>query len=145
MNPFALLGAIPALISGLFTTVTTVSNNLSNERINLQNATTDRERIEIQERIDALQQTKAVLVADAARSKLDIYLRFVAAIGPISIPTKIFLWDKVVGSLAGCVGKLSPVEDKACAIFTTDPVTTEQWVLVGVVYGFLFVHSMVKS
>lgn len=139
------LSAIPSLLSGMFTTINTVSNNLSNERINLQNATTDRERNEIQERIDALQQTKAVLVADAAKSKIDMYMRVVAGTGPIAIVTKIFLWDKVVGSLAGCVGHMTPAEEKACALFTTDPVTTEQWVLVGVVYSFLFVHSMVRS
>lgn len=142
---FGLITSIPAMIAGLFTTVSTVSTNLANERINLQNATTEREKAIISERISALQQTKDVLVADAAKSKIDLYMRLAAGIGPISIVTKIFLWDKVVGSLAGCVGHLTPAEDKACAIFTTDPVTTEQWVLVGVVYGFLFVHSMVRS
>lgn len=142
---FGLITSIPAMIAGLFTTVSTVSTNLANERINLQNATTEREKAIISERISALQQTKDVLVADAAKSKIDLYMRLAAGIGPISIVTKIFLWDKVVGSLAGCVGHLTAAEDKACAIFTTDPVTTEQWVLVGVVYGFLFVHSMVRS
>lgn len=142
---FGLLAAIPAFFTSLFTTVSTVSTNLANEKIALMNATTDRERAEIQERINALQQTQMVLVADAAKSKIDLYMRLVAGIGPIAIVTKIFLWDKVIGSLAGCVGHMTAAEDKACAIFTTDPVTTEQWVLVGVVYGFLFVHSMVRS
>lgn len=139
---WGLLTSIPSLLTGIFTTVSTVSTNLANEKIALMNATTDRERIQINERIDALQQTKAVLVADAAKSKTDMYVRAVAASGPVALVTKIFLWDKVLGSLAGCVGKDTPV---SCNIFTTDAVTTEQWVLVGVVYGFFFVHSMLKS
>jgi|ERR1019366_7960334 hypothetical protein len=139
---WALLTGLPAMLTGLFTTVSSVSHDLANEKIAFMNATTDRERAEIQERIDALQQTKSVLVADAARSSIDMWMRVIAGTGPIAIVTKIFLWDKVIGSLAGCSGKNTPA---SCDIFTTDPVTTEQWVLVGVVYGFLFVHSMVKS
>lgn len=136
-----LLG-IPGMLGGLFSSVDKITAAISDQKIALINATTDREKIEIQERISALQSQQSVLIADSQKSSIDLWLRFVAGIGPISIVCKIFLWDKVIGSLAGCVGKNTPA---TCDIFTTDPVTTEQWVLVGVVYGFLFVHSMVKS
>lgn len=136
---------IPDLLKGLFGTINNVTSALSNERINLVNATTDRERAEITGRIEALQIQRDVLVADAAKSKLDLYLRTAAALGPIAYVDKYYLWDKVIGSLAGCVGKMDEATAKSCAIFTTDPVSTEEWILVGIVYGFLFVHSMVKS
>ncbi len=139
---FSFLTAIPGLLGGLFGSLDKITAAISNERIALIAATTDRERIEIQERINSLNAQRDVLMEDAKSSKIDMWMRAIAAGGPISLVTKIFLWDKVVGSLAGCSGKGTPV---SCGIFTTDPVTTEQWVLVGVVYGFFFVHLMTKG
>ncbi len=125
MNPLSWLGALPALISGLFTTINTVSNNLSNERINLQNATTDRERAEIQERISALQATRDVLIADAAKSKVDMWVRVGFAVGPLVYLNKIFLYDKVLG------------------YGSTDPLDPHLWYVVMVIIGFYFVHNIV--
>ena len=116
---------IPNLISGLFTTINTVSNNLSNERINLQNATTDREKAAIQERISALQATRDVLIADAAKSKVDMWIRVCFAVGPLVYIDKIFLYDKVLG------------------YGSTDPLDAHLWYVVMVIIGFYFVHAIV--
>ncbi len=116
---------IPNLISGLFTTINTVSNNLSNERINLQNATTDREKNEIQERISALQATRDALIADAAKSKVDMWVRVGFAAGPLVYLNKIFLYDKVLG------------------YGSTDPLDPHLWYVVMVIIGFYFVHNIV--
>ncbi len=122
---FGLLTLIPNLISGLFTTINTVSNNLSNERINLQNATTDREKNEIQERISALQSVQAVLVAESAKSKVPMWVQLAMTIPWVFIIGKIVIWDKMLGW--GETDNLSP----------------QEWYLCYVVYGFWFVHSTV--
>jgi hypothetical protein len=122
---FGLLGAIPSLISGLFSTINTVSNNLSNERINLQNATTDRERAEISERISALQATKDVLVAEAARSKIPVYVQLLMTLPWVLYIGKLVIWDKLLGW--GETDNLSP----------------QEWYLCYIVYGFWFVHATV--
>jgi hypothetical protein len=122
---FAFLTAIPSLISGLFSTINTVSNNLSNERINLQNATTDRERAEISERISALQATKDVLVAEAARSKVPVYVQLLMTLPWVLYIGKVVIWDKLLGW-----GE-------------TDTLSPQEWYLCYIVYGFWFVHSTV--
>lgn len=122
---WGLLTAIPSLITGLFTTVNTVSNNLSNERINLQNATTDRERNEIQERISALNATQAVLVAESAKSKVPVYVQMLATLPWVLYIAKVVIWDKMLGW--GSTPTLSP----------------QEWYLCYLVYGFWFVHNTV--
>lgn len=117
------LGLIPGLLSGLFTTINGVTQALSNEKIALINAKTDSERIEIGERIAALQSQQAVLVADASKSSIDIWVRLAMALPPILIVAKIFIWDKMLGW--GSTDNLSPPE----------------WYLVYVTYGFYMVHS----
>jgi len=138
----SLLGGLPGLFTGFFNSVDKLTAAISNERIALINATTDRERIEIQERINSLNAQRDVLMEDSKRSSIDMWLRTAAAIAPILVISKLLAWDKVVGSLAGCVGKNTP---PSCAIFTTDPIPSEQLWFCLVVYGFLFVHSMVKG
>lgn len=134
------LGSIPTIISGLFSTVNGITQAISNEKIALINATTEREKIEINERITSLSAQRDVLVADSAKSSVDMWMRVFAAVGPVSYITKVFLWDKVIGSFAGCSGHTAP---GTCEIFTTDPVTADQWYVVLIVLGFYFVHSTV--
>lgn len=116
---------IPSLISGLFTTVQGVTQAISNEKIALINATTDREKVEIQERISSLTATQSVLVADAGRSSIDMWMRVGMALPPALYIGKIFVWDKMLGW------------------GSTDGLTPQEWYLVYVAYGFYFVHSTV--
>src|ERR1700722_16743900 len=107
--------------SGLFSTLQTISNNLSNEKIALINAKTDQERIASAEKIGALQAQQAVLVADSQRSSIDLWVRSLLAIGPTVYLLKIYIYDKVL------------------ARGTTDPLDDNLWWVTMVVVGFYFV------
>src|ERR1700722_19786691 len=117
----ALLTAIPSLISGLFGTVNGITNALANEKIAALNATTDQERVAAQERVNSLSIQRDVLVADAAHSKLDLYMRSMIAFGPACYILKIFLWDKVLATWTN--GR-------------TDPIDPNLWTVVMVILGF---------
>ena len=114
-----LLGLIP----GLFNTITSITGAISNEKIALINATTEQERIRIQERINVLQSQRDVLVADAAHSNLDIWIRSGLAIGPMVYLLKIFIWDKVLN------------------YGSTDSLDANLWHVVMAVVGFYFLYS----
>lgn len=113
--------------SGLFSTLQTISNNISNEKIALINAKTDQERIASAEKISALQAQQAVLVADSQRSSIDLWVRSLLALGPTVYLLKIYIYDKVL------------------ALGTTDPLDTNLWWVTMVVVGFYFVHSILRG
>lgn len=147
---WGLLTSIPSLLTGIFTTVSTVSTNLANEKIAFMNATTDRERAEIGERISALQQTRAVLVAESARSKLPTYMQVFGALGPFMYVFTYFAWDKVMGKFAGCVGHTAPDQvgslfwvEVNCKLFETDPLDANAVYIMLMVFGFFFAHTAV--
>lgn len=122
---WALLTSVPGLISGLFTTLNGITSAISNERIALINAKTDSEKAEIGERISSLQAQQAVLVADASKSNIDMWMRVGMALPPALYVGKIFFWDKTLGW------------------GSTDGLTPQEWYLVYVTYGFYMVHSTV--
>ena len=147
---WGLLTSIPGLFTGLFTTINTVSNNLSNERINLQNATTERERNAAQERISALSAQRDLLVVESTRSKLPTYMQVMGAFGPFLYVLVYFAWDKVMGKFAGCVGHTAPDQvgslfwtEMSCKVFETDPIDTNSVYIMGMVFGFFFLHTAV--
>lgn len=119
------LTALPGLISGLFTTLNGVTSAISNDKIALINAKTDSERIEIGERIAALQSQQAVLVADASKSSIDMWMRIMMAAPTVLYMTKIFVWDKMLGW------------------GSTDGLSPQEWYLVYMSWGFYMVHSTV--
>lgn len=137
---FSFLGSIPGLLSGLFGTINGITQAISNEKIALINATTDREKIEIQERIATLSAQRDVLVADSARSPVDMWMRTFIAIGPAFYIFLIYFWDKGIGKFFGCSGVTAP---GTCGMFQTDEVTPEQWYVVLVILGFYFIHATV--
>jgi hypothetical protein len=122
----ALFTAIPSLISGLFGSINGITSAIANERIAAITAKTDAERIAAQERVNSLTLQRDVLVADAAHSKLDLYIRSLIALGPASYLIKIFLWDKVLASWTNG---------------TTDRIDANLWNVVMVVLGFYFVAA----
>jgi hypothetical protein len=124
---FSFLTAIPSLFTGLFTTVNSVASAISNERISLINATTDRERNEIQERISALQATASALAAESAKSSIPMFVQLLMTLPWALYMLKVVVWDKMLqwGS--------------------TDTLSPQEWYLCYVVYGFWFVHSIVGA
>jgi hypothetical protein len=123
MGLLSLIGGLPGLISGLFGTINGITNAISNEKIALITAKTQEEQIAANERIDQLRQQRDVLIADASHGSWDIWVRTLIAIGPAVYIAKIFLWDKVLGSLTHG---------------STDPLDPNLWNVVMVVLGFYF-------
>lgn len=133
----SMVGGLPALISGLFGTVNGITNAISNEKIALLTATTQQEQIAANERIATLQQRRDVLIAEAGASRLNIWVRAGLALGPLVVLLKLFVWDKVIGSLVGC----SQAPAGTCGKFTTDPLDANQWQVIMVVIGFYFLYE----
>jgi hypothetical protein len=110
-----------------------------------QQAKTEVEKALIDEQIKQVESIKDVLVAEATSpiaSVINSSLRALAAVGPITYVTKIFLWDKVVGAFYGCAGQNTEV---CRTLFNTDPLidTNLNWVLIAVI-GFYFVTTIRK-
>lgn len=131
---FTGLSTASSFFSGLFGTVNAVTAALSNEKIALINAKTQDEQIAAQERVNSLSLKRDLMIAEAASSGLNIKMRFFLAMGPAVVLAKLFIWDKVIGSFAGCAGALPGT----CKLFLTDPLDSNQWQVVSVVVGFYF-------
>ena len=129
--------AIPGLIAGLFGTINGITTAISNEKIALITAKTDDQRIASTERIDALRQRRDVLIAEAGASRLNIIVRSAMGFSVAIVLAKLFVWDKVIGSLVGC--SQAPVG--TCGIFVTDPLDDNQWHVIMVVIGFYFLYE----
>lgn len=134
----SLIGIIPSALK----TVDGITNAIANERIAGINATTDQERIASEERQKALEARRDVLITEATNptsAKLNASMRFLLALGPLLILLKLMVWDKVVGSFAGCAGK--PITIIGCSSFNTDPLDTNQWAVITAVIGFYFLYD----
>jgi hypothetical protein len=139
MGFLALLGGLPALISGMFGTINGITNAISNAKIAQINATTEEARIAAAEQVQTLQARRDVLIAEAGSgSRINLWMRVALAIGPCSVLVKVFLWDKVIGSLVGC----SQAPAGTCGTFTTDPLDANLWQVITIVLGFYFVSEV---
>jgi|SRR6478609_9067899 len=134
----ALLG-LPGLISGAFGTINGITKALADAKIAQINATTAQEKIIADERVSTLQARRDVLIAEAGSgSRLNLFMRTAIAVGPASVILKLFLWDKVIGSLVGC----SQAPKGTCGIFTTDTLDANLWTVITIVLGFYFVSEV---
>ncbi len=118
-----MLSLLGLILPGLFTTISTVTNAIANEKIALLKAQTEEDKTAAQERINTLEAKRAALLADSQHSSLDMWVRAGLAVGPAAYITKIFLWDKVL------------------KMGVTDPVTPDQWQVLMAVVGFYFIYS----
>ncbi len=126
MFPLNLISLIP----GLFNTVNNVTNAIANERIKKIQANTEEEKIQADERIKTLEARRDVLLADADKSKIDMYIR--ASIG---------------GSVAFLLGKIL-VWDKALGEWThgnTDKLDPNLWSVITATIGFYFLYSAITN
>jgi hypothetical protein len=130
-----LLGLIP----GAFNTINGITTAISNERIRKIDATTDQERIAADERIKSLQAKRDVLIAESGSSKVNAFLRAALAAPVVVVLSKLYIWDKVVGSASGCAGPMGSALE--CATFRTDPLDTNQWAIITAVVGFYFLYE----
>jgi len=135
---WGLLTSLPGLISGLFGSINHITDAIKDEKIALLNATTDQERIASQERISALEQRRAVMIAEAPISRINLYVRAFLGLPSGIVIWKLLVWDKVVGSFVGCSGPTAP---GTCKTFNTDALDAHQWQIIMIVVGFYFLYE----
>src|ERR1700742_354611 len=97
-----LIFSLPAMITGMFSTIDNVTKAISNEKINARNAQTEEERIAADERVKSLEAKRDLMIAESGVTKANIIVRSAAAVPIVIVLWKLLVWDKVVGSLAGC-------------------------------------------
>ncbi len=141
MGIFGPIGDLISIIPNAFKTVDNITNAIANERIALISAKTNEEKIHAQERIDTLSQRRQVLIAEAGVSRLNIIMRSTMAFSVTVVLAKLLIWDKVIGSLAGCSGAPAGT----CGIFTTDPFDDNQWRIILAVVSFYFITEITAA
>jgi hypothetical protein len=130
-----LLGILP----GAFGTINKVTDAIANERLKKIDAKTKEEQIAAEERVKTLEAQRDALIAMSNRSKAPIYIQTTVGAFVAVLIGKLLVWDKVVGSLAGCAGDAGNAP--SCAWFTTDPLGDDlRWVTLAVI-GFYFLAS----
>lgn len=134
---WAFLTSLPSLIGGLFGTINNITAAISNEKINARNAQTEEERIASDERVKSLEARRDLMIVEAGVTKANIIVRSAAAVPIVIILWKLLVWDKVVGSLAGC----ARAAKGTCSTFITDPLDDNQWKIVMLVLGFYFLYE----
>lgn len=125
------------LILGALNPIEKITTAIVKARADSLNATTEQEKIAADERVRTLQQRRDVLVAEAGVSKANLIVRAIFAVPIILVLWKLLVWDKVIGSLAGC----SSAPRGTCGIFTTDPFDDNQWKIIMIVIGFYFLYE----
>lgn len=115
-----MLGIITSLL-GLADPITRIFGKLADARIAAVQATTDKERIEQEERVKALEARARVLEREAD-SKINQIVRALAAAPVIVFLWKVILWDKVL------------------SLGSTDDLSENLWYVTMMVLGFYFVH-----
>lgn len=131
--------SILSFLTGLWGPLSTILTNITDLQKTKLLAQTDVEKAQIQAQIIELQSRAQVLVSQAG-DRLNGFMRFLIALGPAAYFAKIFLYDKVIGSFLGCVGKTDGIEH--CKTFNTDQLNDPNlwWVALAVV-GFYFMTS----
>jgi hypothetical protein len=131
-----MLFTIITALTGLGGVFKSISADISNVQIAKVNAQTQQEKDQLNLREQELHDKRAVIVAEAG-SRINAIMRALAAIGPILYLFKVFVFDKVIGSLLGYAcfqGK--------CSIFTTDKLDDNLWGIVLLVLSFYFVADL---
>lgn len=124
------------ILGGLLDPITKVVNHITDERINAQNAVTEKERIAANERINALEVKRDVLVAES-RSVWNVLARMF-----LMLPFGIIVWQYIVWDKIACKWFHAIADvDRAC---TTDALGSELSTLLYVVYGFYFLDEISK-
>jgi hypothetical protein len=132
-----LLGLIP----DAFKTVNGITSAIANERLKKIQATTDQEKIAADERIQHLEAIRDVRMSKV-ENPLTALMMFGYGVGPLVILTKIYVWDKTIGSLMGCAGEAG--QAASCATFRTDPLDPNLWWVITAQIAFYFLAKTLK-
>lgn len=120
-----MLSLLGALI-GLADPISKITGQIANVKIERSRADSDVKRIEADERIKQLERQRDVLIAEAAVSRVNIFVRAALALPVVIVLWKIFVWDKALGQWTG--GR-------------TDALSTELWQVITAVIGFYFLYE----
>ena len=115
-----MLSIITSLL-GLADPISRISKAIADARIASMQAATDKERIEQEERISALEARRAVMEREAD-GKINQIIRALLAVPVIIFLWKVIIWDKVL------------------ALGTTDDLSANLWYVTMMVLGFYYVH-----
>jgi hypothetical protein len=128
-----------ALITGLAGPIASVIAKVTDLKLAQVQATTDVESLHIAAQIDEAHDRLMILQAEAG-SRLNSIIRGLLAFGPMIYLNKVFVWDKVIGSLWGqsCVKGV-------CSVFNTDALDSNLWTVVTVVLSFYFLYDIAAS
>lgn len=135
--------SILGLLTGLAGPLSSITGKISDLLVARAQARTDQERMKVDQQIEEAHDRKAILVAEAGNrvaGTINASMRLALAVGPAAILLKLMLWDKVIGSFAGCAG--SGGHGLNCASFRTDPLDTNQWMVITAVIAFYFAYDM---
>lgn len=113
--------AIITSLLGLADPISRIAGKIADARIAATQATTDKEKIEQEERVKALEARSRVLEREAD-GKINQIIR-----AAIAVPVIVFLWKVVIW-------------DKVLKLGTTDDLSDNLWYVTMMVLGFYFVH-----
>jgi hypothetical protein len=113
--------AIITSLLGLVDPMSRIAGKIADARIASIQASTDKERIEQEERIKALEARRDVLKAESDGRVNGVIRALLAA------PIVVFLWKVIIW-------------DKVLALGTTDDLSENLWYVTMVVLGFYYVH-----
>lgn len=131
-----------AFITGLSGPIQYITGKLADLGIAKSKASTDQEKIKIDAAIQEAHDRRAILVAEAGSrlaGTLNASVRLLLALAPLVIIWKLMIWDKVIGSFAGCAGITGP----ECVTFNTDKLDPNQWLVITAVIAFYFGYDMI--
>jgi len=115
-----MLGLFTSLL-GLADPISRIAGKIADARIASIQASTDKERIEQEERVKALEARRDVLKAESDGRVNGIIRALLAA------PIVVFLWKVIIW-------------DKVLALGTTDDLSENLWYVTMMVLGFYYVH-----
>lgn len=113
-----------SIITGLLSLadpISRIGKSIADARIAAMQASTDKEKIEQEERIRALEARRAVMEREAD-GKINQLIRALLA-----VPVVVFLWKVIIW-------------DKVLALGTTDDLSENLWYVTMMVLGFYYIH-----
>lgn len=113
--------AVITSLLGLVDPLSRIAGKIADARIASIHASTDKERIEQEERVKSLEARRDVLKAESDSSVNGVIRALLAA------PIVVFLWKVIIW-------------DKVLALGTTDDLSENLWYVTMMVLGFYYVH-----
>lgn len=138
----SVLGFLPAILTtltGLGTTASSISKNITDLQLKREQVKSDAELKRIDAELMALHDRKDVLVANAG-NRLYTIATFGMALGPIIYIMNYYIGNKVIGSYAGCAGEAGRLLDY-CYKYRMDGLNAEMAAVTTAALGFFFLAS----